>query len=113
MRDHFTEAERNWIKQQLRRISYRWKDRTAAKQAARVARGWYKCAACGNGFPASQVQLDHIVPVIDPKKGFTTWDSLIKRLFVRKPGWQVLCKPCHTEKSNNENVTRRSRSKKK
>ena len=52
--------------------------------------------------------MDHIIPVVDPKTGFTTWDEYIERLFVPKGGWQMLCKSCHDTKTHEvENPLRR------
>ncbi|CAB5222032.1 HNHc domain containing protein, partial [uncultured Caudovirales phage] len=48
------------------------------------------------------VEVDHIKPVIDPKKGFTTWDDYIKRLFCTEDNMQTLCKPCHLAKTKLE-----------
>lgn len=62
----------------------------------------FLCALCGEDFPATQVQVDHIKPVVDPRKGFTTWDTYIKRLFCSKENFQILCKPCHKQKTKEE-----------
>jgi len=62
----------------------------------------YLCSECRKEFPAKEVQVDHTSPVIDPNVGFTTWDEVIKRMFVEKIGYQVLCKPCHKNKSLSE-----------
>jgi hypothetical protein len=53
-------------------------------------------------FPSSEVQADHINPVIDPTVGFVSWDSVIERMFCETDGFQILCKTCHTVKSNAE-----------
>ena len=62
----------------------------------------YKCAACRKIFVAVDVQVDHIEPVVDPIKGFETWDIFINRLFCEIENLQVLCKPCHKTKTENE-----------
>ena len=41
---------KSYITNTLRKASYRWKPRTEAMAAARVERGKYKCAYCGNIF---------------------------------------------------------------
>ena len=61
----------------------------------------YKCAQCGDVFPAKEVQVDHIQPVI-PISGFVSWDETIKRMLCEKDGLQVLCKSCHHKKSLEE-----------
>ncbi|HET8689281.1 MAG TPA: hypothetical protein VFM18_21935 [Methanosarcina sp.] len=60
------------------------------------------CNECGGEFPAKDVQVDHIHPVIDPYIGFITWDEVIRRMFCEKDGFQILCKGCHTIKTNKE-----------
>jgi len=62
----------------------------------------FRCAICGSDVPSSEIQVDHIKPVVDPKKGFTTWDTYIKRLFCEKNNLQAVCKPCHKIKTKEE-----------
>jgi len=67
----------------------------------------YLCAICEGEFPAKEVEVDHIEPVIS-SKGFTTWDDYIARLFCGKANLQVVCKSCHKIKSYNEGQERKS-----
>jgi len=46
--------------------------------------------------------VDHIVPIIDPAVGFTTWDECIERMFCDSSNLQLLCKDCHSIKSREE-----------
>ena len=62
----------------------------------------YRCAKCKEEFTSKDVEVDHIKPVIDPKKGFVSWDKYIESLFCEKKNLQVLCKTCHKEKTNKE-----------
>lgn len=62
----------------------------------------YECAACHEYHPASNVQVDHISPIVDPAVGFTTWDDVINNMFCEADNLQVLCQPCHVEKTNQE-----------
>src|SRR5688572_7516740 len=62
----------------------------------------YECAECAHHYPQSNVQVDHKNPVVDPKVGFVSWDVFIERLFCEADNLQVLCKPCHKEKSREE-----------
>ena len=62
----------------------------------------YKCHKCKQEFTSKDVEVDHIKPVIDPKKGFVSWDDYINRLFCDEKNLQVLCKPCHKEKTLKE-----------
>lgn len=96
----------NWLISQLRRISYKWPERTKAKNRGRIERGVYRCNRCKNEFPAKSIQLDHRIPVVDPDSGFTGWSDYIERLFCDASGYQVLCRPCHKEKTVEENSRR-------
>ena len=75
------------------------------KKTGRLAEH-FKCAACKQEFPAKDVQVDHILPCVDPKEGFVGWDVYIKRMFCAKSNLQVLCSECHTQKSALERVER-------
>lgn len=97
-----------FVKAGLRRLSYRWYPRNEALKEARLERGIYKCNACKGSFPKKGIQLDHVLPVIDPSTGFTTWDAFIHRLLPGRSGWQVLCRDCHKGKSGRENSKRRA-----
>lgn len=66
----------------------------------------YRCAACGEDFPAKDVNVDHIRPVVG-SEGFTTWDSFIENLFCEKENLQVLHTECHNLKSAAERKTRK------
>lgn len=88
-----------FLKGILRRASFHWRARTEAMTAARIERGKYKCAMCSGLFGPKEVALDHIKPVVDPKTGFTTWDSYIENLFCEADGFQVICHPCHEVKT--------------
>lgn len=97
----------NFVKNTLRRASYRWPPRDEAIRAARVARGFYKCSQCEiDTFKRHEVELDHVEPVIPIKDGFTTWDEYIRRLFPNAEGYQVLCKTCHGAKTMIEDTLR-------
>lgn len=64
----------------------------------------YKCKKCKGEFPATEIQVDHRKPVVDPKIGFVDWNTYIERLFCKKSNLQVLCKVCHKEKTKKENI---------
>lgn len=61
----------------------------------------YRCNICTNIFRKKEVQLDHIVPVVD-SSGFKTLDLYAERLYCEEDNYQVLCKPCHKIKSAGE-----------
>lgn len=71
------------------------------KNSGRLAKH-YRCARCKGDFTQTGIQVDHKSPVVDPKVGFVSWDVFIERLFCEASNLQVLCKPCHKEKSREE-----------
>lgn len=95
-----------FVKGLLRRGSFHWKPRNEALKLARVERGKYLCAMCQDTFGPREVQIDHIEPVIDPRKGFTTWDDYIERLYCDTEMFQILCSSCHSAKTRIEDVLR-------
>lgn len=74
---------------------------------ARVGYGKYKCAHCNGIFGPTEVQRDHVQPVIDPFTGFVDWNTFHERVEPSVEGWSILCKPCHHKKSAAENAIRR------
>lgn len=113
----WTQARFNsFIKSGLRAMSRRWGPKFECladacvgaktnKATGRMAKH-YECAECHNQFPAKEVAVDHIEPVV-PVSGFTTWDEVIERMFVEKEGLQVLCKECHRIKCQEEKQQRK------
>jgi 5-methylcytosine-specific restriction endonuclease McrA len=69
----------------------------------------YTCAECRKDYPAKEVQVDHKKPVVDPKKGFVDWNTFIERLYIEARGLQVMCKPCHKDKSKKERAQRNAK----
>ena len=53
------------------------------------------------------VQVDHVAPVVDPKRGFKGWDEYISRLYCESDNLQVLCIPCHKKKTEKERKKRK------
>lgn len=80
----------------------------------------HECEHCHNLFPASDMQADHIDPVVplDGKWGRTTkwlgvnWNELIPRLYCDLDNFQALCEHDHTEKTKSENEERRKHNEK-
>jgi 5-methylcytosine-specific restriction endonuclease McrA len=64
----------------------------------------YRCAHCYDMFPSKEVQVDHIVPCgslqSDPA-------GYLNRLFCEPKDLQVLCKPCHHIKTQQERADAR------
>lgn len=108
MSDNFKDIKRFLIPV-LRRASLRWSPRNDAYKNARVERGRYKCASCGDLFPPKEITLDHINPIIPlTGEGFTSWDSYISKLFCQSTDYQVLCKICDEQKTLIEDNLRTS-----
>ena len=107
---------RSFIISGLRSTASRWPPKYETLKAAFVGKKinaasgreakHYLCAHCEGEFPSSKVQVDHINPVVDPKVGFTTWDTFIDRLFCTEEGLQVLCSTCHKKKTEQERKER-------
>ena len=104
---------KSWLINVLRRASYKWPARSEALASARIERGLYKCNMCNGSFRRKEVELDHIIPVINVKYGFTTWDEYINRLFCEASNYQVICSLCHVAKTTTENNMRKLVDKKK
>ena len=112
----WTEARfRSFITSTLRSGSKRWPPKYTKLNAAKTEKKinkktgrlaqHYECAKCQQEFPAKEVQVDHIKPVVDPKKGFESWDKYIERMFCEEDNLQVLCKECHAVKTQKEKET--------
>jgi hypothetical protein len=116
---------RTWVIWQLRRCSYMWAPRQQALREAQASRkdfkknpgvapasvtrrvrNFYSCAICKKVFPRKLVSVDHIKPVIDPKRGWQSWDEYIVRLFCQKEGFQIICSEDHNEKTQRERKIR-------
>ena len=109
----WTQARFNsFVKSALRSASQRWPPKYSCLSEACVGQKinpksgrlakHYKCKACEIDFPAKEVQVDHINPIIDPVAGFTTWDDVIDNMFCERSNLQVLCKDCHKLKTKEE-----------
>lgn len=61
----------------------------------------YQCALCDRWFPQKEVSVDHIVPV-GTLKCYEDLPEFVEGLFCGKEGLQVLCKGCHSIKTQDE-----------
>ena len=113
----WTQARFNsFIKSALRKASTRWPPGYGALNDAFVGSAinpesgrmckHYKCAVCGESFPAKRVAKDHIVPVIDPRKGWQNWTEYITRLFCDVDCFQIICAEDHDAKTARERKVR-------
>ena len=114
------------IKNALRRIHMHCKYKTKAKNRSKIDKALYKCESEGckiaiyegvsdKGYLAlvdkykrkyevirGKIELDHITPVIEPSKGFGSWDDYIRALWVDETGYQCICRECHAVKTAKE-----------
>jgi 5-methylcytosine-specific restriction endonuclease McrA len=66
----------------------------------------YRCTKCKQEFTAKDMEVDHKKPVVDPTKGFESWDIFIDNLFCEATNLQALCKGCHQIKTQLEKKKR-------
>jgi hypothetical protein len=117
---------KSWITSQLRRLSLRWPPRGKALKEGRrelprkikkdgtpfkKPNFEYQCNACKEWFKSSDIQLDHIEPIVDPKADTVlSEEEFIGKfaigLLCYEEGYQRLCEPCHDTKTRNENNIR-------
>lgn len=97
----------SFIKSALRGASSRWSPKYECKKKAKIAYNTYVCVSCKKQVGNKEIKIDHINPVVDPEKGFTTWDEYIERLFVELEGYQALCTTCHDIKTQQERTIRK------
>lgn len=97
----------------LRRLSYRWVGRWTAEKRSKVGRNEYVCECCGTINPKKNTRMDHIIPIIDPLKGWQGFsDEYMDRFFPDASGWQRLCLDCDYTKTQAENQIRKETRKK-
>ena len=106
----------------LRQGHKRWPIKIEVKNEAKTAKQinpasgrmaqFYLCSICCKEFTNHEVEVDHVDPVVDPEQGFIDWDTYISRLFSPKENYQLLCKSCHKEKTDQEKATKRKLKKK-
>lgn len=118
---------RTFVKNTLRQATRKWGPIQDCLKDARVRRGWYLCAICKEEVPATIVAtiktgknagkskrvknaiVDHLLPIIPPETGFTTWDDCIERMFCEQENLQVVCHACHKEKCSEETAIAKER----
>ena len=107
--------QKNFIISALRRSTFSWKPRGAAKKKARVPNGKYKngktkygylCNICKNIFMDKETVMDHVEPVMKTDDE-TTWVERVERMIPYEDGWQCICKDCHDVKTKRENEERK------
>lgn len=102
----WTEAKYwSFVRSLLRKGWLRYPVRThVLNQGRRVVTGQrhrfeYRCAACLDWFMGKEVEVDHIVPCGNLKDDP---GAFIQRLYCEPKDLQILCKPCHQVKTQQE-----------
>lgn len=72
----------------------------------------YNCYVCKEWVGSTGIQVDHIIPVVDPHIGFVNWEVYEKRLFCGKENLGCICETCHKAKTDNEKAIAKERRKK-
>lgn len=95
----------SWIRSALRTKSMQWKPISEIKKLNRrpyngsnKRQKWeYKCSCCKQYYSSKEIEVDHIEACGSFNKD--TAGEFIKRLFCEIDGLQILCKPCHKNKT--------------
>lgn len=95
-----------FIRSWLRRLTFRWKPRQAAKNACRrdytgsnkKQKYEYECNICKNWYKGDEIEMDHKIECGSLKSADDV-AMFIERALVEKEGWQALCKECHKLKT--------------
>lgn len=66
----------------------------------------YLCNVCSTYVGSTSVAVDHITPVVSVSSGFVDFGTFISRLFCDASNLQVICDPCHNEKTQTERIAR-------
>lgn len=112
--------ERNLLKGAMRRIFSRSDLRRSIIEKSivkgykdpkrKAVKFWAKCNECSKMEAKSNMQVDHILPVIKVSETLDslTWDQLVDRIWCDEKNLSVICKPCHSVKTRAENKERRA-----
>lgn len=78
----------------------------ARKNAERTVKGKrhkyeYQCSCCEEWFKGKDIQVDHIEPA-GSLRNYEDLPRFVERLFCEQDNLQVMCKPCHQTKTNEE-----------
>ncbi len=117
------------IKGSLRRLHLHCTYKNKAKQRCKRDIATYECENCskllyegksdkryeelkeswksiGRNLERGKLEMDHLRPVVEPKKGFGSWDDYIHGLWVDDKGYAGICRDCHAKKSAKEAAER-------
>lgn len=119
---------KNKIINNLRQLHFQGYGYKEAKADAKVDKSTYQCQNCGDLYyrgtsdkvyeelvekyspleiKKGKLQIDHINPVVDIKRGFQNYDEYIVRLFCSPDDLRAICKPCHSEITREQNKQRK------
>lgn len=113
-----TNKERGLLKGAIRRVFGRSDLRRSVIDSAvingykdpkrKAVKFWVKCTSCGKMEAKSNVQVDHVDPVIPINSSFDemTLDEVVNRMWCDLKNLAIVCKPCHTLKSKAETKER-------
>lgn len=113
-----SKKERNLIKGAIRRVFSRSELRSQVIEDSIVAgyydtkrkrvKTWCKCQLCGELEAKSNMQVDHILPVIPLHLSLEeiTLDTLIERIWCDRANLQAICVGCHDVKTAAERKER-------
>lgn len=105
LRSHLRRLWRfQWIpaKQALERVKRPYKG------PSRLQKWEYQCEECKAWFIRKSVQIDHVVPC-GTLKSFSDVEPFITRMLPEDSNaYQILCKKCHQQKTNEERALRKA-----
>lgn len=114
-----TAKERGLIKGSIRRVFSRsdlrrkviesYIDNSYSNPQRKKVKYWIKCSNCSTMEAKSNIQLDHVLPVVPVDSSFEEMDmnDFLNRQWCEENNLKPLCKPCHTVKTKIENKERR------
>lgn len=97
-----------YLKAQARRI-WGWSlERKEVKRRAAVPGGMFRCESCNDSpLKRTEVEIDHVESV-ENVGVWDGWDNWLNRLFCPAEGLALICKACHTKKTNKDSAERRA-----
>lgn len=115
---HITEDDKKLIKEALRKVFARSMARRQAIEATVVShtdesrprvKTWCLCPICNRHMAKSQMEVDHIDPVIPLSRSLAEMSvaELISRVWCTSDNLMALCEDCHRTKTLAENRERR------
>lgn len=117
-----TAKDRGLIKGAIRRVFSRSEVRNNILEKSKVegvflpsrprVKNWYQCYICDELYIKTEMQVDHIKPVIPLDKTLETmsWDELIKNIW--ESDAKACCVTCHRAKNKEERKLRKTNVKK-